>query len=262
VNYGLYLSASGILTSMYRQDVFANNLANVHTVGFKPDVAMVRQRDPESVEAGTGFEFENNLLDKLGGGVHAGPQHLNLTPGSLNKTSRDLDAALTDSNAFYVLSVPQGDARAEQIQLTRDGRFTVSTEGTLVSVAGGHKILDRDGRPIQLDGDDKVTLGTSGEVIQNGEVVARLQVAEVADVERLVKVGGNRLRIDGPPSLRRVIEQPRVRPGFLESSGVDPIKALMQVISATKAATSNGNLIRYHDLMMDRAVNVLGRVQA
>jgi hypothetical protein len=34
----------------------------------------------------------------------------------------------------------------------------------------------------------------------------------------------------------------------------------MDLVDATKAATGNGNLIRYHDSLIDRAVNVLGRV--
>jgi flagellar basal body rod protein FlgG len=49
-------------------------------------------------------------------------------------------------------------------------------------------------------------------------------------------------------------------PGYIESSGVDPIMTMMNVVAATKAATSNANMIRYHDQILDRAVNTLGRV--
>ena len=52
MNYGLYLSASGVLTSMHRQDVIANNLANVATVGFKPDDVTLMARQPERIENG------------------------------------------------------------------------------------------------------------------------------------------------------------------------------------------------------------------
>ena len=71
MNYGLYLSASGVLTNMYRQDVFANNLANASTVGFKRDLAAISQRDPESIEGGHAMQWRNDLLDELGGGVFA-----------------------------------------------------------------------------------------------------------------------------------------------------------------------------------------------
>ena len=68
MNYGLYLSASGVLTNLYRQDVFSNNLANVETVGFKQDLPSIRQRAPESIEQQFGSDVSKRLLDKLGGG--------------------------------------------------------------------------------------------------------------------------------------------------------------------------------------------------
>src|SRR5262245_52880288 len=51
MNYGLYLSASGALTSLHRQDVLANNLANINTVGFKPDMVTTRARLAERLES-------------------------------------------------------------------------------------------------------------------------------------------------------------------------------------------------------------------
>ncbi len=261
MNYGLYLSASGVLTNLYRQDVFANNLANVHTVGFKPDVATVHQRDPESIEDRTGFEFRNDLLDRLGGGVLGGPQHVDLTPGQLRQTGRELDAALEDRNAFFAVSVQSPRTGASETQLTRDGRFDVS-DGFLVTSAGGYRVLDAQNQPIELDGEVPAQITESGGLIQRGAEVAQLHVVSVSDPKRLIKQGGNRFKLDGPDSLRQTLESPHVRPGFVESSGVDPIRALMRVIEATKTATGNGNLIRYHDLLMDRAVNVLGRVLA
>ena len=86
MNYGLYLSASGVLTNTYRQDVFANNLANVETPGFKPDLPSIRQRDPEAIEDNLGFQGSNELLDRLGGGVLAGQQRINFNQGTLRPT--------------------------------------------------------------------------------------------------------------------------------------------------------------------------------
>ena len=72
MNYGMYLSASGVLTNTYRQDVYANNLANAQTVGFKVDVPSIKQRDPESIEDDLGYSVSKDMLDRLGGGVLAG----------------------------------------------------------------------------------------------------------------------------------------------------------------------------------------------
>lgn len=260
MNYGLYLSASGVLTNLYRQDVFSNNLANVETVGFKQDLPSIRQRDPESVEEQFGSDVSKRLLDRLGGGVLAGQQRIGFTPGPTRNTGAPLDVALDSPDTFFAIGVDDAQTGQSATRLTRDGRFSRNDEGYLVTVTGGHSVLDTNDRPIRVDDDAPVTIDKSGRVLQQGEEIAQLQVTSVTDTNRLVKEGQNLFRFDGPEDLRKPADLATVRPGFVEASGVDPIKALMQLISATKAVTANGNMIRYHDLLMDRAVNVLGRV--
>ena len=260
MNYGLYLSASGVLTNLYRQDVFSNNLANVETVGFKQDLPSIRQRDPESVEEQFGSDVSKRLLDMLGGGVLAGQQRIGFSPGPMRNTGGALDVALDSPDTFFAIGVDNAQTGQSDVRLTRDGRFSRNDEGYLVTVTGGHSVLDTNDRPIQVDDGAPVTIDKSGRVMQNDDAVAQLQVTSVTDTNRLVKEGQNLFRFDGQEDLRKPADVATVRPGFVEASGVDPIKALMQLISATKAVTSNGNMIRYHDLLMDRAVNVLGRV--
>ena len=43
--YGIYQSAAGLQLNQYRQEVLANNLANLATVGFKHDLTVVRERN-------------------------------------------------------------------------------------------------------------------------------------------------------------------------------------------------------------------------
>lgn len=257
MNYGLYVSASGVLTNMYRQDVFANNLANVETAGFKPDVPAIRQRDPEVIEDQLGGELSQRLLDRLGGGVLAGPQRIDFTPGPLQKTGNPLDVALHEPDQFFAVRVT-GPNGKEQVQLTRDGRFTRNGQGELV-MPDGHRVLDVDDQPIVVPGDAPVTIDPVGRVIQHGEEIARLQVARIEEPGRLTKQGGNRFAFAGSDP-RQVLDNPTVQPGFVESSGVDPITALMNLIASTKAVSGNAEMLRYHDMLMDRAVNTLGRV--
>jgi len=259
MNYGLYLSASGVLTNLYRQDVFANNLANVKTVGFKRDLAAIRQRDPESMEDGFSSAQSNRLLDRLGGGVFAARGRISFEPGPLEPTGGDLDLALAGNNAFFAVGITD-DTGKLQPQLTRDGRFTRDPDGFLVTIAGGHRVLDDKDQPINLPATGKVHIDRTGNVTVGEDQVATIQVASVTDQARLIKRGQGLLGWEGEGDLRTPLESPDVRQGFVEASGVDPIKALMELISATKAVSGNGNLIRYHDLLMDRAVNVLGRV--
>ncbi len=258
MNYGLYLSASGVLTNLYRQDVYANNLANVETTGYKPDVPMVRQRDPESIEDHLSFDVSQRLLDRLGGGVLAGPQQVNYMPGALERTSNPMDLALTDKRGFFSVEFRDPQTGKSEVRLTRDGRFTRNSEGELVTQQG-HRVLDIGDMAILLPDDGPVQINPSGDVYQNNELVTRIQVSRVQDTSQLIKQGHG-LFAYGEKDPRELVENPNIKQGYIEGSGVDSIMALMRLVDATKAVTTNANMIRYNDLLMDRAVNTLGRV--
>ena len=261
MNYGLYLSASGVLTNMYRQDVFANNLANASTVGFKRDLAAISQRDPESIEGGHQLQWRNDLLDELGGGVFAGPQHISFAQGALEKTNNPLDVAIDGTDGFFVVSKP-GDGGQQELRFTRDGRFTRDAQGFLVTTIGGLNVLDNEDRPIQLLEDGKVSVTNDGRIRQNGEEIARIQVTNIAARDRLRKDGGNLLKYEGSGDGRSAAGNITLGSGFVESSGVDPIRELLGLIETTMAIQQNAQMIRHHDQIMDRAVNSLGRVNA
>ena len=104
-------------------------------------------------------------------------------------------------------------------------------------------------------------------ISSRSSAAASLLITGVDDVNQLVKQGQNLYRHTGatgtdPTTVQVEPDRRTVRPGYVEASGVDPIKTLLQLTSASKAVTSNSNMIRYHDLLLDRAVNVLGRVSS
>ncbi|MCC7408118.1 MAG: flagellar hook-basal body complex protein [Phycisphaeraceae bacterium] len=262
MNYGLYLSASGVLTNLYRQDVITNNLANVTTPGFKPDIPTIRQREPESVEEGLGGDVSQRLLDRLGGGVFAGPQRMDMRVGEMTLTSNPLDLALDQENAFFVVRPAGAGSDAASIRLSRDGRLGLSADGKLIQAASGAQVLDESDQPIELDVNQTVAIDRQGHVMQGGAVVAKLGVVAAGDTSKLVKAGDNLLRFEDGKDGRRRIESPALRAGYIEGSGVDAIRELIKLTDTTRAIEANGNLIRYHDALMDKAVNTLGRVVA
>ncbi len=259
MNYGLYLSASGVLTNQYRQDVFANNLANVNTVGFKPDIPTLRQRDPESVESHAPSAFHRQLLDRIGGGTVPGPQSLDFTPGAQQPTGNPLDVALSARDSFLAVRVDDAATGRSEVRLTRDGRMTIDAYGNLVTSAGGHAVLDDKDQPITLLPNLPAVINSEGRISQGGAAVGQLQVTGVRDEQQLLKKGQNLLGFAGR-DLRTTARDATVRSGFVEGSGVDSIRALMNLIDANKALTLNANVLKFHDQTMDRAVNTLGRV--
>lgn len=256
--YGMYLSASASLTQMARQDVAANNLANVDTVGFKPDSFTIRQRAAARQEDGLYHLSSNAMLERLGGGVMPQPTRVDTTPSALRETGDDLDIALEGPGFF---GVRYGDG-PDSLRLTRDGRMTLNAQGTLVRSTDGSPMLGAGGGPIQLDPTLPIAIDPDGTIRQAGEPVAQLMVVNAPN-SALLKAGDNLLRLDGGADAAQQLLTPArgsVRQHFVETSGVDPIKALMAVNDAANAAQSNLRMIGLFNDIMDRAINRLGRV--
>jgi flagellar basal body rod protein FlgG len=260
MNYGLYLSASGVLSNTYRQDVYANNLANAQTVGFKVDVPSIKQRDPESIEDDLGYMVSKDMLDRLGGGVLAGTQWTAHDRAQFKQTDNPFDLALDEEQTYFAVQVPDKDGKLN-VELTRDGRFTRDSQGFLATVTGGHKVLGEGDAPIQLPADGDVIVQNDGLILVNGEEVGRLQVTGVADASKLTKRGQNLFAMpEDVEGFRQLPSRVAIMQGYTEQSSVDPIKTLMQLTEATKTANGNANMIKYQDQLIDRAVNTLGRV--
>jgi flagellar basal body rod protein FlgG len=259
MNYGLYLSASGVLSNTYRQDVFANNLANAQTVGFKVDIPNIKQRDPESIEDDLGYMVSKDMLDRLGGGVLAGMQYTQHDRSQFKQTDNQFDLALDEAKTYFAVQVPDGNGNTS-VQLTRDGRFTRDSQGFLASVTGGHKILDTADQPIELPATGDVVVQNDGRILVGGEEIAQLQVTTVKDVNSLIKQGQNLYAMSGDQNSRQPASRVAILQGYTEQSSVDPIQTLMQLTDATRAANGNANMIKYQDELMNRAINTLGRV--
>ncbi|MGB0767139.1 MAG: flagellar hook-basal body protein [Phycisphaeraceae bacterium] len=262
MNYGLYLSASGVMVNAHRQDVLANNLANVNTAGFKPLFTDIRQRPAESQEDGpVDFGLSDALLDKLGGGIFGKDQRVAFTTGAPVKTDRSLDAALTQDNAFFVVRHTDPRNGEEAIRLTRAGQFTTNAAGELVTQSG-QRVLNPDDEPIEIDG-AKPVIGRTGDIRlldAQGNLIGREQIQLVrADLAQLRPAGQNLFEMTGGDS-RSAIEAPVVLPGHYESSGTNAISTMMEIVAATKAATGNARMIQYHDQMLDASVNTFARL--
>ncbi len=250
MNYGLYLSATGAQSSMHQQDVYANNLANVNTIGYKPDIAITRERLPARLDGSMQPMDAKLMLEKLGGGHFLQPTRVSLTQGALEKTENTFDLALKGDGFFAV----------DGGFLTRDGRLTLDNNGTLVMAATGKRVLDANNQPIQLDPNLNTRIDANGEISQNSRIVAALQIVQPTDPSLLQKAGASLLRLDPQSPAALVPADAAVVQGHIEASAVDPIMAMNAMIGASKAVSSNATMMQYHDHIMDQAINTFGRV--
>lgn len=258
MHYGIHLAASGALTSLYRQDVLANNLANIDTVGFKPEIVATQARATARDEDGLGTLPSNELLERLGGGMMSAPNRIDFGQAALNTTGNSLDLAIRGEGFFLVEE--RGTDGGSFLRLTRDGRFTLNDDGRLVMATTGLNVLDDAGRPIRLEDDAGIAIASDGLMTQNGEEIAKLAIVDVPDRTRLSKRGAGLLNAPADAIQSRSTASGLVVQGAVEASGVSDINTMLSVTSAGRAASGNLAVIGYHDRMMDQAVNRLGRI--
>jgi len=251
VIYGLYLSASGVLTNSYRQDVIANNIANSETVGFKKDLTLLQQRPTAAQQTGK-FGQTDPLLEPIGGGLLASHTAIDTLPGEIESTGNTMDVAL--QGAGYLAVSSQG-----KTHLTRNGQMIFDRTGRLVlSNNPSAAVLDNKQSPIVLDTTMPITIALNGTITQNGKPVAKLGLFDVKDPSRLQKDGGTLLGL--PDGVAMQTAEPNVRSGFIEKSNVDPSTELTNLMDTQRQLEANANMIHIQDETLDKLVNDVGRI--
>lgn len=252
MNYGLYLSATGVVANSYRQDVLANNLANTETVGFKRDVALFRERLNEAKERGGLGRFAGeSLYDKVTGGLLAQPTLADQRQGDLEPTENDLDLGLQGEGWF---AVKDGDTT----RLTRDGRFMIDRDGRVVLGSDVHQqLVDSKGLPIVIHTTGRPEVTDEGNLTVDHQLIAKIGVFDVADRSKLAKEGGNLLTAGNEP-LQAGTGQIRSR--FIERSNVDPATELAELMETQRQLEASANMIRLQDQTLARLVNDVGKI--
>jgi flagellar basal body rod protein FlgG len=258
MSYGLQIAASGVMTAMYRQDVYANNLANMDTPGFKPELPSSCPRDAVRQEDGLAFMPSNALLERLGAGALLNPNRISFAQGSLKTTHNPLDVAIEGSGFLVVRDQRDGDK--DRVRLTRDGRLARDPQGRLVLSTTGQPVLNTNGDAITLNGTGPIKIDGDGTVRQGGVEVGRLQFVDVADPSRLTKYGHSQFVAPADAINSRAPAAGTLRQGAYEDSAADEIAMIMQITSSSRDVDANVSMIQQHDRLMDRAINVLGRV--
>lgn len=252
MNYGLYLSAAGIMTNSYRLDVISNNLANSETVGFKKTLALFQQRPTEWQERGQPPGATDPNLENLGGGLLASPTLIDRSQGGLERTGNPLDVGIVGQGYFAV-------DNHGQTRLTRDGRFMLNSNGQLVMAnESAQAVLDIKGKPILLDPAKQTQIASDGQITQQGRPVARLGVFEVPNPSQLTKIGENMFQYPDPTG--QLVASPRLQNQFVERSNVDPAGAMVKLMHTQRQLEANANMIRIQDQTLGTLVNQVGRI--
>lgn len=253
---GLYTAASGMMLQMARQDVVANNLANVNTTGFKRSSttaqafpAMLLRRMGE-LEHGTGKPQPQptQLIGWLGTGACLDRVITDYSIGNLKQTENPTDLALADADVYLAVETPQG------IRYTRNGALKVNGDG-LLTTSQGYAVLDENDNYIYLEG----TLGIDrmGYITDNGQELTRLQVVRFENQAWLEKLGGNLINTEQEPQL---VETPDILPGYLEESNVVAVQEMVTMINVVRSYEALQKVIQAEDEVTQTAIDEVARV--
>lgn len=254
---GLYTAYTGMLHEQHRMDVLTNNLANSATTGFKKEGATAQAFDDV-----LGYKIkdtsEYNIPKRMGTlhmGVKIGEGYTDYGQGSFRATENTFDMALSGSGFFTIEFTNK--AGEVSIKYGRDGSFTLNEAGYLVTKDGDY-VLDTGGNHIHLDPLHGASVDRMGNIYQNDEFVAQLQITDFTDYNYLEKYGENLYQpVEG------ATEQPaaaKVYSGYLEMSNVKVVSEMVELITVTRAYEANQKIIQAMDETLDKTVNNIGQV--
>ncbi|MCC4274489.1 flagellar basal-body rod protein FlgG [Marinomonas communis] len=250
----LWVAKTGLSAMDKQLAVISNNLANVSTTAFKKDRAVFENLLYKTLRAPGGLSSQNTELPsglQLGAGVRVTGTQKNFEEGDYNITDRQLDVAI-QGGGFFQVQQPDGG-----IAYTRDGQFQLNSEGTIVDSTG--LVLDPG---ITVDQDVvEITIGEDGvvSVLRSGatetEQIGAINIATFINASGLNYLGSN-LYQETTASGAPVVGVPGtdgrgyLSQGVLESSNVNSIEELVNMITTQRAYEMNSKVISAADGML------------
>ena len=249
------IGATGMQAQQLNVDVISNNIANLSTTGFKRqradfhDLLYQNLRRPGSTSNDTGNLVPTGI--QVGAGVKTGAVARMHSQGDLKITDNPMDIAI-NGRGFLQVQMPDGTTA-----YTRDGSLQLNDTGVIVT-SDGYPLIPQ--ITIPTDAVD-LTINASGEVIVklDGQTdpsnVGQLQLANFINPPGLEAIGDNLLRetpASGTPTTGNPNAQGfgRIAQNALESSNVNIVQEISNLITAQRAYEMNSRVIRASDEMM------------
>jgi flagellar basal-body rod protein FlgG len=257
----LYVSKTGLTAQDKQLTTISNNLANVGTVGFKRDRATFEdllyqtQRQP-GAQSTQDTQLPSGL--QLGTGVRVVGTQKQFTEGNLEVTDQALDVAINGRGFLQILR-PDGS-----VAYTRNGQLQINGEGQLVN-ADGHLLEPAINVP---ENASKLTISKDGVVnaFIEGEVAPQqlgdIMLADFVNPAGLQAVGGN-LFLESVASGNPLIGAPgqngmgSLEQGMLESSNVEIVQEMVDMISTQRAYELNSKVVSTADQMLQYITQTL-----
>ncbi len=237
MNPAFYIAGTAGLLVQQKLNGITHNLANVNTVGYR---------------AGRS-SFSTFLTGQTTAYPVAGKQYVDSREGALVRTGYSLDMALNGQGYFRVRLKDGSEA------YTRAGNFQLDAGGNLLTT-GGRPVLDGSGSPIILPV-GKLTVMEDGGMSVNGKKVGRIGLVQIPDPRNIRKIGGV-LLTTSPGNVKPAGNGVRVMQGFTESSNVNAVQAMVELMSVQRAFQGTMKMLQQYDRVATLLNEQVGRIQA
>ena len=257
----LNIGATGMLAQQLNVEVISHNIANMNTTAYTrrrvefQDLLYQNLRRVGSTSSDTGTIVPAGV--QVGLGVKTAAVYCITEQGNLTLTENSLDVAINGEGYFQV-TLPSGETA-----YTRSGAFQLSEDGEIVTVDG---FTIQPGITVPSDAVD-VTINSSGQVevkldgTVTPTVAGQLELAVFANEAGLLAIGDN-LFLETPASGTATTGNPAatgfgsLQQGFLETSNVNVVEEITNLITAQRAYEMNSKVIETSDQMMATISNI------
>lgn len=256
---GYYSATGGMVAQFNRMDTIASNLANVNTAGFKKDnlimgdfarIYKIAQDElPIKNQTYEGASYYNQTMTRV---PHVVDSFIDFSQGNMQQTGNTFDLALSKEENFFVVKTDAGN------RLTREGQFTLSSDGFLVDKRG-HQLLASDGTPIRFNPEESIVVidkdgRISTNILNTIQMNPNQQLMIVSPENRrlLAKEGDNLYKPDPLDPLLPIAANASVMQGYVEKSNVNPVHEMVALVEANR-------LVGMYQKAMDSQMNDLNR---
>lgn len=253
----LWNGAAGVTGQQIRMDTIANNLANINTSGYKKQrtgFADLLCREMNASGHPVSLAANSTAWQGSGTAVVAVPRIV--TQGSGVETGRPLDLMI-EGEGYFRVATPAGDEL-----FSREGNFYLDSEGRLVN-SSGYVLLEGIDLSLSLADLSISANGTVAAQNDGGETVelGELKLYRFNSPGRLEAVGGNLFRPTGASGTATESAPGEdgagvIRQGLLESSNVDAVEEMTELIEAQRSYQFSLRSVRAADEMWSMANNM------
>jgi len=263
---GLYTAYTGMANEMKRMDVMTNNLANSNTYGYKKEGTTSHSFGDKlayAIRDTSNYGLDRNI-GSITYGVHLGEVYTDFSSGSFQVTDNDADFALNGQGFFAIEFTNK--AGETSVKYTRDGAFVVDRDGYLRTKDGDY-VLNATGalngqggeaNRVRVNPALDYTVNELGYIYQNDQLVGTLGVCDIADYDYIEKYGENLYDlVDGA---QIVASDATVQQGLLESSNVQVVDEMVNMITIQRAYEANQKVITSIDETLQIAATEVGKL--